>query len=132
MAAAGDGLQHGAPSSLTIRLYALYISTGTDCSNPVLVQDLGSAGVDRDFMTNPVLFTGEPAAGSVPLDDRVTIFMTRNPEAAMARGISSNQIVALQSSLIVPGQSTFYLDASQAVTSDGQSCELNPPVPSFR
>jgi hypothetical protein len=184
----GPEWEHGAAGSLTIRLYALYISPNADCSAPVLVQQLGSAGEDKDFIQNPVLFEGTPPSGTypcvmfrmsdvlrmkpastfgacvtgaeysgdiyrdgetdwkdpflnpiigsgtdeVPVDDRVTIFMTRNPEAAMARGISSNQLVPLISDLIVPGQSAINLDASQSVVTNGVECGLNPPVISFR
>ncbi len=181
-----EGLFFGPAASLTIKLYALYISTSGDCSSPVLAQDLGG-GVDKDFMLNPVLFEATPAAGTyqcvmlkmsdvlrmkpganigscvtgheyagdiyrdgesdwkdaflnpitgtgtddVPADDHVTVFITRDPEAAMARGISPNQIVSLQSNLIVPGQTTFTMDASNAVGSDGVQCGIMPPVMSF-
>jgi hypothetical protein len=183
-----DGALWGAASSVTIHLYALWISQSANCSNPILVQQHPAAGVDRDFLLNPVLFQGTPANGSYqcvmfkmsdvlrmqpatsfgacvagveyrgdiyregesdwkdielnpiigsgtdedPLDDHVTIFMTRSPAAAIARGISENQIVELGSNLIVPGQSTFVMDASQAVLSWGDGCGLEKPAISFR
>ncbi len=184
----GDsGVTWGGANSLVIKLYALYISANADCSNPIEVQDLG-AGVDRDFMTNPVLFEGTPTAGTypcvmlkmsdvlrmkpatsfggcvagteyagdiyregesdwvdvnlhpvvgtgtddVPNDDHVTIFMTRDTSAALARGISTHQLVQLQSSLVVPGQSTFRMDASNAVATDGTRCGIEKPVTSFQ
>jgi hypothetical protein len=182
-----DGALWGPAGSVTIHLYALWISHSADCSNPVLVQQHPAAGVDKDFMLNPVLFQGAPATGSyqcvmfkmsdvlrmkpatsfgacvagveyrgdiyregetdwkdvdlnpiigtgsdeVPVDDHVTIFMTRSPAAALSRGISENQIVELLSNLIVPGQSTFVLDASQAVLSWGTGCGLEKPAISF-
>jgi hypothetical protein len=184
---APDGALWGPAASVTIHLYALWISNSANCSNPVLVQQHPAAGVDKDFMQHPVLFQGTPANGSyqcvmlqmsdvlrmkpatsfgscvanleysgdiyregetdwvdvdlnsvvgtgtdeAPVDDHVTIFMTRSPEAAMARGISSNQIVELGSNLIVPGQSTFVMDASNAVLSWGGSCGLEKPEISF-
>jgi len=183
-----DDAIFGGASSLTIRLYALYISPNADCSAPVLAQQLPDGGTDRDFMLNPILFQAAPAAGSyqcvmlkmsdvlkmkpstsfgacvagveysgdiyrdgesdwkdvdlntvvgtgtddVPSDDHVTIFMTRNPAAALARGISEHQIVALLSDLIVPGQNTFVMDASHAVMSSGGNCGLEKIEPSFR
>ena len=184
----GDsGAVFGPAGSLTIKLYSLYVSANTDCSGPQLVQDLGSAGLDKDFMTNPILFEGSPAAGtyqcvmlkmsdvlnmmpattfggcvagtnyagdiyragdsswvdvnlnrvagtgtdSLPADDHVTIFMTRDTAAALARGISANQLVQLQSSLIVPGQTTFRMDASSAVATNGVQCGIEKPVMSF-
>lgn len=184
---APDGGLWGAASSVTIHLYALWISHSPDCADPVLVQQLPAAGVDQDFMQNPVLFQGSPANGSYqcvmfkmsdvlrmkpatsfgacvanveysgdiyregendwkdvdlnpitgsgtdesPVNDHVTIFMTRSPAAAIARGISENQIVELGSNLIVPGQSTFVMDASQAVLSWGTGCGLEKPAISF-
>ncbi len=53
-------------ASFTLTLYALYVSTSGNCSSPVLVQDLRPAGVDKDFMTNPVLFEGTPTAATYP------------------------------------------------------------------
>lgn len=182
-----DDVLWGPAGSVTIHLYALWISNSANCSNPVLVQQHPAAGVDRDFMQHPVLFQGSPANGSyqcvmlkmsdvlrmrpattfgscvenveysgdiyrdgetdwvdvdlnpivgtgsdeLPLDDHVTIFMTRSPAAAIARGISENQIVELGSNLIVPGQSTFVMDASHAVLSWGSGCGLEKPEISF-
>ncbi|NOT08281.1 MAG: hypothetical protein HOP28_08745 [Gemmatimonadales bacterium] len=178
----------GGASSLTIRLYALWISPAADCSGPVLVQQHPAAGTDRDFMQNPVLFQGTPANGSYqcvilkmsdvlrmkpsstfgacaagmeysgdiyrsgesdwkdvnldpivgsgtdlnPVDDHVAIFMTRDPAAAIARGISEHQVVTLLSDLIVPGQNTFVMDASHAVLSSGGYCGLEKIEPSFK
>ena len=177
----------GAASSVTIRMYALWISSHGDCSAPVLVQTYGETGQDKDFMQNPVLFAGQPAAGtyqcvmfrmsdvlrmkpattfgacvagtdyagdiyrdgeidwkdvdlnpvlghgtdSIPVDDHVTIFFTRDTAAALARGISQNQLVLLQSDLVVPAQSTFYMDAHDAVQTDGVYCGLEKPRTSF-
>lgn len=178
----------GSPSSITIRMYGLWISAHADCSAPVLVQTYGDAGQDKDFMQHPVLFAGEPAAGTyqcvmfrmsdvlhmkpatsfgacvagtdyagdiyrdgesdwkdvnlnpvvghgtdaAPVDDHVTIFFTRDTAAALARGISTNQIVRLESDLIVPAQSTFFMDATNAVQTDGVDCGLEPPRTSFQ
>jgi hypothetical protein len=184
----GEGGLFGSAGSLTIKLYSLYISANADCSSPVLVQDLGASGADRDFMTNPVLFSGTPAAGTyqcvmmqmsdvlrmkpstsfggclagteyagdiyrtgendwvnqnltpiagtgtdeLPVDSHVTIFMARDTAAAIARGISTHQLVQLQTNLVVPGQSTFRMDASNAVATDGVRCGIEKPLVSFR
>lgn len=60
----GRIVQSGTPASLTLTVYALYISANDDCSAMQLVQDYGVAGQPKDFMQNPVLFTGSPAAGA--------------------------------------------------------------------
>jgi hypothetical protein len=66
--AAGNSLRPGDivgdPASIDIGMYAFYISPNGDCSNATLVQDLGTQAVVEDFVENPVLFTGSPAAGS--------------------------------------------------------------------
>lgn len=177
----------GSPSSVTFRMYDLWISAQGDCSSPVLVQTYGTAGQDKDFLQNQVLFEGEPAAGSyqcvmfrmsdvlhmtpattfgacvagtdyagdiyrdgesdwkdvdlnvvvghgtdtAPVDDHVTIFFARDTTAALARGISAHQLVLLGSNLVVPAQSTFYMDAQNAVQTDGVSCGLQKPRTSF-
>jgi hypothetical protein len=54
----------GDPAALRIGVYALYISPNADCSSPVLVQDYGATPHLTDFVGNPVLFTGSPAAGA--------------------------------------------------------------------
>jgi hypothetical protein len=54
----------GDPASLSIGMYALYISTNEDCSAPVLVADYGTSAQYKDFVANPVLFTGSPASGA--------------------------------------------------------------------
>jgi hypothetical protein len=58
------GTQTGDPGALRIGVYALYISPNADCSSPVLVQDYGATASVKDFVSNPVLFTGSPASGS--------------------------------------------------------------------
>lgn len=182
-----SGITFGGAASFTVTVYSLYVSANNDCSNPVLVQDLGANGVDKEFMSGPVLFEGSPAAGTypcvmmkmsdvlrmkpsttfgacnagteysgdiyrdgesdwvdvnlatvtgtgtetVPSNDHVTIFITRDPSAAQARGISEHQLVGLQTSLVVPGQSTFHVDASNAVATDGTQCGMEKPVFSF-
>ncbi len=54
----------GTPASLTLTVHTLYISSNDDCSGMVLVQDYGATGSPKDFMQNPVLFSGSPAAGA--------------------------------------------------------------------
>jgi hypothetical protein len=173
-----------APQHLNIGMYALYVSEHADCSEPVLVQDYGTAGEVKDFAANPVLFTGEPVAGTYPciafrmsdvlfmqpertfgpcdasvvydgdiyrdgesdwidvdgnpivghggdglgqgVDDHVTIFFSADPTAALARGISPNQLVGMNQPLVSPGQSTMYWDMSGAVQDEGGQCGILP------
>ncbi len=60
----GPGILTGDPGSLLIGMYALYISANADCSNYTLVQDYGTTAAVKDFIQNPTLFSGSPAAGS--------------------------------------------------------------------
>jgi hypothetical protein len=52
------------PSAVRVGMYALWISQNADCSNAVLVQDNGDTAQYKDFVGNPTLFSGTPAAGS--------------------------------------------------------------------
>jgi hypothetical protein len=186
--AAADSILSGDPASMSIGMYALYISANEDCSEPILVADYGATAQPKDFMQSPVLFTGSPAAGTykcvifkmsdvigmvpatsfgacvagtfyegdiyregqtdwkdanlnpivgtgtddAPIDDHVAIFLTGNPAAVEARGVSQNQVVLLHSDLIVPGQSTFYWNAQGSVTEGGGACGIQPGQPEFR
>ena len=177
----------GDPSSLTVGMYALYISQNADCSAPILVEDHGTTVQPKDFVGNPVLFSGSPANGSYkclmirmsdvlhftpattfgsctagqtyfgdiyrdgendwkdkdgativghgtdesPVDDHVTIFITRDPSAVMARGVSEHQIIPLDGDLVVPGHTTFYWNGQGSVIDYG-SCGINPGRPAFR
>jgi hypothetical protein len=82
----------------------------------------------KDIDLNPVIGTG---TDSVPADDHVTIIMTRDTAAAIARGFSTNQVIDLGSDLIVPGRSTFYWHGEGTVVTDGVQCGVNPGHPSF-
>jgi hypothetical protein len=178
----------GDPASLTIGMYALYISQNDDCSSPILVDDYGTTAADKDMVANPVLFTGTPDSGSyrcvmikmsdvlrmkpattfgscvagteysgdiyregetdwvdvnmdpivgtgtddAPADDRVTIFMTRDTSATIARGISTNQTITLGSDLVVPATTTFFWNGQGSVVTGGGQCGINPGHPSFQ
>jgi hypothetical protein len=60
----GPGILTGDPASLAVGMYALYISTNGDCSNPTLVQNYGSQPSVKDMVQTPILFTGSPAGGT--------------------------------------------------------------------
>jgi len=84
----------------------------------------------KDMDLNDVVGTG---SDSIPVDDHVTIVMTTDTAAAMARGFSQNQIVPLGSGLVVPGSNTFYWGAEGSVsTADGRPCGLEKGTPAFR
>jgi hypothetical protein len=190
LAVGGAGLT-GDPSSISLGMYALYVSSNADCSGYTTLVDHGTAVDYEDFAANPTLFEASPADGSypcvalrmsdvirfqpattfgtcvagtdyqqdiyrsdsdsipwvdmdlnpivgtgsdsIPVDDHVTIVMTTDTAAAMARGFSQNQIVPLGSSLVVPGSSTFYWGAEGSVsTADGRPCGLEKGTPAFQ
>lgn len=58
----------GSPTYLLITVYAAYASTHEDCSDPVLIQDHGSAGTAIDMFASggPTLFEGNPGPGTYP------------------------------------------------------------------
>ncbi len=63
-AAFSETFLSGDPASMSVGMYALYISANEDCSDPILVADYGATAQVKDFMQSPVLFTGSPAAGT--------------------------------------------------------------------
>jgi hypothetical protein len=83
----------------------------------------------KDVDLNPIIGTGTDEA---PINDRVTLVITTDTTAAIARGFSGNQTIALASPLVVPGQSTFYWNGQGSVTSvDAYPCGLQPGRPAF-
>ena len=181
----------GDPSSISLGMYALYVSSNANCSAYTTLVDNGATVDYKDFATNPTLFEASPTEGtyncvalrmsdvirfqtattfgtcvaateyqqdiyrsdsdsiawkdidlndvvgtgsdSIPVDDHVTIVMTTDTVAAMARGFSKSQIVPLGSGLVVPGSSTFYWGAAGSVsTGDGRPCGLEKGTPAFR
>ena len=108
------------------------VDTFGDCTAGVEVfADVYRAGESdwKDTSGAPVIGHGTDTA---PADDGVTIFLTRDPDAALARGLSPHQLVELGSDLVVPGTSTFVWDAAGSVVSEGGRCAVNPGVPSFQ
>ena len=84
----------------------------------------------KDAELNQVTGSGTDEA---PVDDHVTLAITMDTTAAIARGFSTNQVIALASPLVVPSQSTFYWNGDGSVTTadDGRPCGLEPGRPSF-
>ncbi len=50
----------GSPTTFNITLYKAWISPNADCSDPILLQDNGAAGLQFDMVGGPTLFTGNP------------------------------------------------------------------------
>ena len=90
----------------------------------------------RDGETDWKDATGESVIGhgtdTAPVDDHVTIFLSRDTTAALARGISPHQLIPLGSDLVVPARTTFYWGAEGTAVTDGTSCGVNPGRPSFQ
>jgi hypothetical protein len=84
----------------------------------------------KDADLNPIIGTG---TDSVPSNDHVALVMTTDTTAAIGRGFSGNQVIALASPLVVPGQSTFYWNGQGSVTTEpGYPCGLQPGAPAFQ
>lgn len=183
----GVAIATGDPSSLRVKMYALYISPNADCTAMELVQDNGDAAPYKDLVQSPLLFSAAATAGSYecvamrmsdvvkftpattfstctagteytrdvyregesdwkdvdlntvvgsgtlddPVDDHATIFMTTDPTAAIARGISENQVIPLGSALVIPAATTFYWNGDGTVLDDSGRCSIDPGHPSF-
>lgn len=88
-----------------------------------IYRDGESDWIDQDG--NQIVGHGtDDAAGAV--DDHVAIFFTTDSTAALARGVSSHQLVPLGTPLVAPGRSTLYWDMSGAVQDEGGFCSILP------
>jgi hypothetical protein len=106
-------------------------SFGTCEANVAYEQDIYREGQSdwKDADLNPIIGTGTDDA---PINDHVALVITTDTTAAIARGFSSNQVIALASPLVVPGQSTFYWNGQGSVTTvPGFPCGLEPGQPAF-
>ncbi len=93
---------------------------------------------DNDFRRPDGSVITAAGTRAAPVANRVFFFATTNPGAATGRsnGPSPNQTVPLASPLVVPGQTTFYLDATNGVlggVDDGTGfCVVEAGVMGFR
>jgi hypothetical protein len=83
----------------------------------------------KDIDLNPIIGSGDR---TMPVDDHVTIVITEDTLAAVARGFAPTQVLLLTSDLVVPGSSTLYWDATGTMVDTGTRCDANPGVVSFR
>jgi hypothetical protein len=54
------------PASVVVQMYAMYLSTSADCSNPFPVFDGGSTPMEFDMMVGPTIGGGNPPDGTYP------------------------------------------------------------------
>jgi hypothetical protein len=66
-----------------------------------------------DLNGDPILSRG--TVGD-PVEDHLFLFASTDPAAAQANGESVYQAFTLDSALVVPGQTTFYIDASDRIS----------------
>jgi hypothetical protein len=75
----------GSPTSLKLRLYALYLSPNPDCSAPLIVADYGTSPREVDMYTDPTLFEATPPNGTYPcLIIKFSDLIRMTPDAAAA------------------------------------------------
>ncbi len=56
----------GAPTTLNMKIYQIWVSANADCSSPVSVCTHSGAEAQMDLVSGPTLCTGSPAAGTYP------------------------------------------------------------------
>jgi len=69
---------------------------------------------------------------ATPVEDQVWTFASTAPSAVVGRGYSPNQVVPLSAPLRVPGSTTFYWDATNALQSTGAGCDIVAGAVGFR
>ncbi len=67
-----------------------------------------------------------------PVEDFVWTYLSTSPSAVTARGYSPSQVNALSTPLVVPGTTTFFVDATNAVTTSRPTCEIQFGRAGFR
>ncbi len=60
------GTPVGAPATMSVTMYKLYLSPNADCSAAVEAQTYGANGAVKDFTASPTLFQADVAPGSYP------------------------------------------------------------------
>jgi hypothetical protein len=118
------------PSSLVIKLYALWVSPNTDCSNPINLFDGGGAAMNFDMIKAPTLGGGNPADGTYPcLIMKMSSVITYSPassEGSCSAGASYSASVCRADN----GGTTTPFDGSSfnADTACTGTAASNPPV----
>jgi hypothetical protein len=87
----GPGVYNGAPTSVQVKMHAIYLSPYDNCSAPVLVQDKDVSSDYQEIMDSPTLFSNAVAPGSyrcmiVKMDD-VTTFVPDNAAQTSTGGV---------------------------------------------
>jgi len=113
---------------------AVAIAAWTHCSDTTYTEDLFKTDAIAPYMNKDGSFITGDGTYTAPVAQITYSYLTTNPEAIIALGASSQQVITLESPLIVPGQGTFYTDFSNQVGEAGpeQTCWLEQPVVGFR
>ncbi|MBX7149928.1 hypothetical protein K1X76_12735 [bacterium] len=101
----------------------------TEESFDIYRTDSGEVTPWVDLEGNDVTATGTFEA---PGADVVTVFASTDPDAVIAAtGANEFQVGELATELVVPGQTTFYFDASNGILGDGR-CAIENATVGFR
>ena len=106
--------------------------TSGPCTAGVDVQKDPYRAPDTDLLDmagDPIPATGTT---TTPGADHVYFLFSTDPASVTARGYSPNQVLQLSTPMIVPGQTTLYLDATNSVVDEGGFCSLVPGAYTFR
>ncbi len=134
-----EGLAPGVYPCVALRLsdlidFAPATTQGTCIAGTTYVQDFYRVGNEAIAFRDPAGVV-IPATGTdgAPSQDLVWVFFSTNVAAVTARGYSPSQVVTLTSALNVPGSTTFFWSAANAVSpASGGGCEINPTAVGFR
>lgn len=119
---ASDNLRF-VPNSTAVTAFPGVCSTGVTSTFDIYRTDSGDAGLWKDKDGNAIAASG---VGNTPGDDTVFIYATTNAASVTggAIGAHSNQTVTLTGNLVVPGNTTFYIDFADGITGSTAICKI--------
>ncbi len=132
------GITRGTYPCVALRLsdqitFSPATTEGTCSAATTYLQDFYRVGNEvvpfRDVDGTVIPATGTKAA---PSEDRVWVFFSTDTAAVLGRGYSPSQTNRLSGALVVPGTTTFFWSAENAVRQDGAFCEIIPSAVGFR
>jgi len=108
--------------------------TWTHCTNTTHTEDIFKTDAIAPYLNKDGTLIHGAGTYTAPEEQIVYSYLTTNPDAVIALGASSQQVIKLQSTLDVPGRGTFYTDFSNKVGEAGpdQTCWLEEPTVGFR
>ncbi len=136
--ARASGLAAGSYPCVLLRLsdllrYRASRSEGSCVGGTEYLQDFYRAGNEIVAFRDPDgAVLAARGTDATPVEDFVWTFLSTSPSAVIARGYSPSQVNPLSTPLVVPGTTTFFIDATNAIKTSMSKCEIQFGLAGFR